>query len=505
LKGDSMKRILSIFIILLVLCLPTTAFSICGPAPTPGGDWVFPGGFCDNILLVCPTSEYTTIGAAMNAADGWDTIYVAEGTYSEAVVFSQNNITLRAFGSPENTIITQAAGTVVDFNTKYGCTLDGFTVSLSAATSTNDEIIYQNNNSATAYNTIKNCIITGQNAGGSTFGLYGIRVDDGNFELFHNRISIIQTNESAVYAIWNTAAHTSKYIGNTLVIDQQSTGGHMVSGLHHNAGAGSIMYCDENIEIITSTHTGAGAGYAVYAAAETNYVNNNIINAVTSGTGLMYGLYAGGTTSRFIANMIHTATDDSDGQWGNFAIGTIYAHGNIVTGDGVMGTGGTIYEGGNQINATVSINGVPYTFPTDNGDAGEKLQTDGAGTLSWEAGGGGEYVILTDTDIAGDAITASQATPNTIIFGDKAGAMDYDLPAAAAGLSVRLKVTTANTGTLDSIGDDVIHLLDGTAITAANAIDLDGTAGSYVWLVAKDATNWWIMGQVGAVIDGGAD
>lgn len=42
-----------------------------------------------------------------------------------------------------------------------------------------------------------------------------------------------------------------------------------------------------------------------------------------------------------------------------------------------------------SINAagTVSFAGIEYTFPADNGDAGEQLQTDGAGVLTWEASG----------------------------------------------------------------------------------------------------------------------
>ena len=35
----------------------------------------------------------------------------------------------------------------------------------------------------------------------------------------------------------------------------------------------------------------------------------------------------------------------------------------------------------------VTIGGIAYTFPADNGDAGEQLQTDGAGALTWEASG----------------------------------------------------------------------------------------------------------------------
>lgn len=35
----------------------------------------------------------------------------------------------------------------------------------------------------------------------------------------------------------------------------------------------------------------------------------------------------------------------------------------------------------------LTIGGIAYTFPADNGDAGEQLQTDGAGVLTWETSG----------------------------------------------------------------------------------------------------------------------
>jgi len=120
-------------------------------------------------------------------------------------------------------------------------------------------------------------------------------------------------------------------------------------------------------------------------------------------------------------------------------------------------------------------------------------------------GVGSAYVILTGTDIASDNIAVTQAIPDTIIFADEGEAVDWNICGAFAGASLRVKVTTAHQVTLDSTTDDVIHLIDGTALDANDAIDLTAAAGSYVWLVAYDATNWWIMAQVGAVTDGGAD
>jgi hypothetical protein len=37
--------------------------------------------------------------------------------------------------------------------------------------------------------------------------------------------------------------------------------------------------------------------------------------------------------------------------------------------------------------AAVTIGGIAYTFPADNGDSGEQLQTNGSGVLTWEASG----------------------------------------------------------------------------------------------------------------------
>jgi len=39
--------------------------------------------------------------------------------------------------------------------------------------------------------------------------------------------------------------------------------------------------------------------------------------------------------------------------------------------------------------ATITLGGIAYTLPTDNGDASEQLQTNGSGVLTWEAAGAG--------------------------------------------------------------------------------------------------------------------
>jgi len=61
---------------------------------------------------------------------------------------------------------------------------------------------------------------------------------------------------------------------------------------------------------------------------------------------------------------------------------------------------GTILQG-LQGDGTITLDGVPYTFPPDNGDANEVMQTDGTGVLTWAAQSGGDTnEVLYDIVIA---------------------------------------------------------------------------------------------------------
>ena len=117
----------------------------------------------------------------------------------------------------------------------------------------------------------------------------------------------------------------------------------------------------------------------------------------------------------------------------------------------------------------------------------------------------GLYTILTDASIAGDAITAAQATATSFILNDSGGAVDYAMPSAIAGLSVYVKADSAHKITLDSAAGDIITLIDGTNLTAANAIDSNASDGASIRMIAVDSTYWKVVSQVGAWSDGGAD
>lgn len=74
----------------------------------------------------------------------------------------------------------------------------------------------------------------------------------------------------------------------------------------------------------------------------------------------------------------------------------LYINGTLVatfTATGVTFAVGVTTSGAFTASSTttlpqaVTIGGIDYTFPADNGDAGEQLQTNGSGVLTWEASG----------------------------------------------------------------------------------------------------------------------
>ena len=54
---------------------------------------------------------------------------------------------------------------------------------------------------------------------------------------------------------------------------------------------------------------------------------------------------------------------------------------DAVTVDDITATTGAVLP------QAVTIGGIAYTFPADDGEAGEQLQTNGSGALTWEASG----------------------------------------------------------------------------------------------------------------------
>tara|TARA_R110002020_G_scaffold120146_6_gene273818 strand:- start:1242 stop:7142 length:5901 start_codon:yes stop_codon:yes gene_type:complete len=130
--------------------------------------------------------------------------------------------------------------------------------------------------------------------------------------------------------------------------------------------------------------------------------------------------------------------------------GTVGANisGDLVVGDDL------IVKGNN-----LTINGVAYTMPSDDGDAGEQLQTDGSGTLSWESagsgGGGMTAFILEDGD--GTEVSISNAEEVKFVEG---GGIDINWTDETPGsdgdpFDLTFTVNAAQTGITSLLATDI--------------------------------------------------
>jgi hypothetical protein len=108
-------------------------------------------------------------------------------------------------------------------------------------------------------------------------------------------------------------------------------------------------------------------------------------------------------------------------------------------------------------------------------------------------------------DTTATIVLTAADTDGAIRVNNDNDAIDYTLPNAATGLNVVIQSMFAQVVTIDCFDTNESIVLDGTTLTAGNAIDSPGIAGDYILLVAISATQWVSMGRSGNWIDGGAD
>lgn len=126
--------------------------------------------------------------------------------------------------------------------------------------------------------------------------------------------------------------------------------------------------------------------------------------------------------------------------------------------------------------------------------------------------GGGSHISRSITDLIDVTLdsdptivlTAAECQNGVRVNNDN-DVIDYTLPDAVAGQSCVFQSLFAQVVTVDCFDTNESIVLDGTALTAGNAIDSPGTAGDYILLVAISSTQWVSMGRSGTWIDGGAD
>ncbi|OGG54053.1 hypothetical protein A3D11_01080 [Candidatus Peribacteria bacterium RIFCSPHIGHO2_02_FULL_49_16] len=168
-----------------------------------------------------------------------------------------------------------------------------------------------------------------------------------------------------------------------------------------------------------------------------------------------------------------------------------------VTGN-LAASGKLVIDGGAELNSTVKINGVTYTFPFSDGTAtGKVLKTDGAGNLSWStdindgADKINDYYVRTGGDTMTGALTIKRVS----------GTLDQNLLTISGG-RIRVQTTAPNDdialitisgGSLDVSGNANISgttLSVGSITTRGDlTLNIDQTAANTVLTFGSDTTN----------------
>lgn len=307
------------------------------------------GGLTD-VITVGPAGDYATITLAMAAAVAGDTILVAPGTYTETVTFPVNNITLRSLGSATNTIITQAAASIILIGNRIGCTVDGFTLQITAATVAT-QYIYQQQFSSPIYNTLCNCIIDYNSAVNIT--IKPITISAGNFRMFNCSGTFVLTDVAAdgrVINIGPSTLWTIDIYDNTLEATFAHTG---TAICYFLSGPESDIYIHGNKFTFTTSSTTTGPT-AMLIASGPMWVWGNVLTTICTSTGVVYGgVYS--SSSYMFGNYINATNGDGDAQWVSFG-SFCYAVGNTIIGDGKISVPTNFYGAGNNINGVLDLN-----------------------------------------------------------------------------------------------------------------------------------------------------
>ena len=255
------------------------------------------------------------------------------------------------------------------------------------------------------------------------------------------------------------------------------------------------LYADPTTHRLLTQATGSAAPTdATYVTLTTNATLTN--ERVLTGTANQITLTDNGAGSTIVLSLPQSIATSSTP---TFASMTLTAASSLTLGTASTNTGAIILKNSSNANTTTIQSGaagasIVFTLPTDDGDSGEVLTTNGSGVLSWEAAGSGANVALSNlvgvalnTALLPDAAAAddfgsatlpfkdiflagSSGTPGTNNFkltgASTSGTRTITLPNATDTLVGKATTDTFTNKTYDTAGSGNAFSINGTAITA---------------------------------------
>ena len=203
-------------------------------------------------LTVCADGcGYTTIQAAVNAADAGDTVYVYNGTYNENVDLSNASITLEGEGRDVVNVTAASSGDHVFEVTADYVNISGFHVS--GATDSGTAGIY-------LHSTVEHCNISYNRASSNYYGFWLNESSRNNISR-----SIANTNNNSGIYLYNASNNsiTCNWLYNNTRAGFNLTGGSIGNNISHNniVENGALndtirewQFYNDQIDPVTATH-----------------------------------------------------------------------------------------------------------------------------------------------------------------------------------------------------------------------------------------------------------
>jgi parallel beta-helix repeat protein len=446
------------------------------PEPGPGRDLQVP-------------QDYPTVQAAINAADDWDTVIVAPGTYTENINFNGKSITVRS-ENPEDLNTVQATiidggadGSVVTFESQEtaAATLAGFTIRNGSGLYNGGGILcYDRSNP-----TIMNNVITG---------------------------NMVVDGHGGGIGCWNSSP---TIISNTITGNTAADGGAI--SCDHSCSA---TIRGNTIRDNVTSGEGFGGGGIVCTHSSPLIENNVISKNTASGGGGINLLYSSPT---IVGNTIVENMAGVSGGGGGIMVDCCYAspliEDNVIRGNRTEGGGGGIYQEhgpseirNNTIKENVASDGAGIKSNLYSSELivdnviEENCGDHGAGIIITEAsnptivnnivrgntanyGGGGIGIINSSPFLLDNTISDNKATTGGGVF---IGTFPEDCP-FPAGPTLQNNVIVKNgalpqEGYLWGFGNDGggVFIIDGSEVELLHntiADDMASGEGGGAWIV----------------------
>ena len=438
------------------------------------------------IVVATSGGDYTSTQSALDAnTAGGELFLVAPGTYTDTIVFTANNQTVRGMSGGNNTIVTQVTTNVVSFGVRVGCKIVDLQLSITAATSER-YVVTGSTGTLSIVDCKLICSNTANISGTQPALIYvsstgTVTTKRGEFEMYNTGTA----TGSDIKAAFVSGTGATINVKRPCAVTMTNSGTSLATTMFVSTGTGVINMNNVCSATITDPDCTvlAGLGY-VGGAGASEFIYNNIHVVATNNAA--FGIYHAGTsTLRSSYNHIHVT--DSAGTSNSFFIGasaTIQSHfDDIIAADGVSNAG-TFTFVNSQVDGELNVSGSVKTVA---------LAASGAATVGTTLDVTGAITGLKPVEtFSGDDTLTQNESGKTCT---NSAVVALTLPTAVAGMVFTFVVGSANYLRVNLSAGDTAQ--SKATASAAGGYFRSATQGDVVRLECLNTTEWYVTSLEG--------